>query len=147
MISRVYFIEAGDGGPIKIGLSLDVAARLVTLQASNPLPLRLLATMPGDHGIERELHRRFKGERLNGEWFRGDGEVRRFALSIVTGEAVEQPARKPPPVARPRKAHWRPRHYTRAEWNAMFFVGDGGSIFRSAEAEQVLAHFEKGARR
>ncbi len=72
--SRVYFVEGA--GAIKIGTSTDVRSRLSTLQIASPYELTLLVTIPGDHERERALHDRFDRERLRGEWFRGDGELR-----------------------------------------------------------------------
>lgn len=138
---RIYFIEAGEGGPIKIGVAIDVAARLKDLQAANPTALRLIASIPGDYCQERELHRRFKGERLNGEWFIGNGAVRAFALSLSGTSPDEHAAALDPEPPKPKKRRQREprRFYTREEWHALFFVGDGESIYRSAEAESVFA--------
>jgi len=67
----VYFIQAGEGGPIKIGWAVDPRARLNELQVGCPEPLRLLMTLAGDGGLEAQLHRRFARIRPRGEWFRG----------------------------------------------------------------------------
>lgn len=66
----VYFIQSGDDGPVKIGVAIDPADRLATLQQGNPTPLRLLAVYRGFPFEERQLHEEFAGERLTGEWFR-----------------------------------------------------------------------------
>lgn len=68
----VYFIQAGDGGPIKIGLADDPDARCAFLQVGNHEDLVLLAVRPGSMTDERELHSRFAAGRLRGEWFRAD---------------------------------------------------------------------------
>ena len=68
--SVVYFIQSGgDSGKIKIGVSRGVRSRLAALQTSSGEPLRLLATVPGDRELERELHRKFAAHRRSGEWF------------------------------------------------------------------------------
>lgn len=67
---RVYFIQAGDDGPVKIGYSLNVAKRVVSLQSGNPIPLKVLAVTPGGPDIEGLFHALFSHDRLNGEWFR-----------------------------------------------------------------------------
>lgn len=68
----VYFIQAGEAGPIKIGWTKSVPARFSALQAGNAEPLRLLAVLPGRISYERALHSRFAGLLIRGEWFRPD---------------------------------------------------------------------------
>ena len=41
-------------------------------------PVRLLATMPGDHRHEHLLHQRFSALRVGGEWFLPDGQLCQF---------------------------------------------------------------------
>lgn len=142
----VYFVEAGEGGPIKIGVAIDVAARVKDLQSANPTPLRLIVSIPGGYEEEGRLHRRFADERLNSEWFRGDGEVRALALSLLhaspderTGTAEKEMAPRRREPKRAKKGRTRRRHLTPEQWHALFFVGDSGSVYRSAEAEQVIA--------
>lgn len=66
----LYFIQDGDDGPVKIGLSTQPAKRLSYLQVGNPRTLRLIACWPdSDPDEERELHDFLRGERISGEWF------------------------------------------------------------------------------
>lgn len=65
--SFTYFVQATDGGPIKIGRTNDVEKRLRSLQANCPAKLRWLGWMSGS--MERHLHERFAAHRLHGEWF------------------------------------------------------------------------------
>lgn len=67
---HVYFIQAGDRGPIKIGWSGDVGRRLGELQTANAARLVLLGFVPGTLEDERLWHVRFAEERLEAEWFR-----------------------------------------------------------------------------
>lgn len=55
----IYFLQPVDGGPVKIGQSIDVDARRVQLESHYGTPLALLATMPGGRNEEREIHERF----------------------------------------------------------------------------------------
>jgi hypothetical protein len=72
----VYFIQAKDGGPIKIGYASDARARLRQLQTSHHRRLVLRRVIKsGTPENERELHARFAAHRLVGEWFRADPEV------------------------------------------------------------------------
>lgn len=90
--SLVYFIGY-DGGPIKIGHSVNPTARLVDLQMGSHEDLRILATMPGGLRKERELHRRFAAHRLRGEWFSPVEEVLEFVREVnggrIDGECVQ----------------------------------------------------------
>ena len=66
----VYFIQAGEGGPVKIGWSSNIKVRMESAQVDNPEPLALLAYVPGGPEIEARLHHRFREAHLRGEWFR-----------------------------------------------------------------------------
>lgn len=68
VVSTCYFIGA-DEGPIKIGHSRDVPARLRALQMACPVHLRLLATAPGGEQREAAYHFQFHEYRTHGEWF------------------------------------------------------------------------------
>jgi hypothetical protein len=69
-VSGVYFVQANEGGPIKIGVAIDVRRRLSGLQNGSPMRLHVLGVVPGDRRLEVELHGRFAADRLHGEWFR-----------------------------------------------------------------------------
>jgi T5orf172 domain len=64
----VYFIS-DDSGHIKIGTASDVAIRMRSMQTANATKLRIEATCPGGEPLERDLHQKFAGDRLCGEWF------------------------------------------------------------------------------
>lgn len=76
--SRVYFVRAGDHGFIKVGVAVDVAARIRELQTGNPTKLVLLGTIVGDRSLEAAIHRRFRDSRVRGEWFMGLAGMQRF---------------------------------------------------------------------
>jgi hypothetical protein len=65
----VYFIQAGEGGPVKIGFANNPYERVAGLQTGHPEVLRLRAIMPGSAADEAALHQRFSGTRIRGEWF------------------------------------------------------------------------------
>ena len=79
----VYFIRAGESGPVKIGKADDVMERLAGLQCGNPEPLRLIRTLDGGQFEEYWLHRHYRPLRLRGEWFT-------FCASMLTIEAPGQ---------------------------------------------------------
>jgi hypothetical protein len=72
----VYFIEGA--GLLKIGHTTDPIYRLRALQASSPVSIRLIGSIPGTTDDERSLHARFRPFRDHGEWFRIIGPVAGF---------------------------------------------------------------------
>lgn len=65
----VYFVSAGEGGPIKIGWSQDVSRRIEELQTANAHKLVLLATLKGTMADEARCHDLFRQHRMQSEWF------------------------------------------------------------------------------
>jgi hypothetical protein len=63
----VYFIQGA--GLIKIGVSLYPQERLEALCLWSPVPLKLLAIVPGGYKLETKLHKMFAAFRVHGEWF------------------------------------------------------------------------------
>lgn len=78
----VYFAQADDR--VKIGWSKQVASRIAQLQTGCPSPLKLLGVIPGARGLERQLHERFAGLRLTGEWFRAAPELLDHIATVTT---------------------------------------------------------------
>lgn len=72
---RVYFIEDGPGGDIKIGRSHRVGDRRSDLQTATPRLLRVLAHVNGGPTMEAILRDRFRAYRIHGEWFRRNDEL------------------------------------------------------------------------
>ena len=68
----VYFIQAGDDGSVKIGISADPERRLELLQGAHYEELVLLAYRPGTLAMEKRLHSKFAAWRIRGEWFEAD---------------------------------------------------------------------------
>jgi len=65
----VYFIQCEVTGRIKIGRAKNPRRRLSEVQTGSPTKLRLVGTIPGGRSEELELHAKFTGARLHGEWF------------------------------------------------------------------------------
>lgn len=72
---RVYFIENGPGGDIKIGRSRRLHDRVADLQTGTPQLLRVLAHVNGGATMEGILRDRFRPHRIHGEWFRRNDEL------------------------------------------------------------------------
>ena len=79
--SVVYFIQEGNDGPIKIGVSDNVQARLQKLQTAHAKRLRLLYTMPGTQQDERRMHYAFEALRIQNEWFAPEPELINWLVS------------------------------------------------------------------
>ena len=80
--SVVYFVQAGKLGPVKIGTTTDINARLLDLQCANPDKLTLLGTLPGNADTERALHQAFAAHNIRGEWFRPASQLMIFIARL-----------------------------------------------------------------
>ncbi len=78
----VYFLRAGDSGPIKIGFTSGrVGYRLQKLKTGCPWPIVIIGSLPGERKHERYVHRVLMKHRMEGDW---------FAPSAETCEKVEE---------------------------------------------------------
>lgn len=68
-MSLVYFMQAGQDGPIKIGVALDIRKRFAGLVSGCPDPLIVLGHISGDRKLEQRLHRVLRDSRRHQEWF------------------------------------------------------------------------------
>lgn len=76
----IYFMLCGSF--VKIGWATDPTGRKKALQTGNPYDIKILATMPGDQGYEKDLHRLFKSCHHRGEWFVYGHELTRFLTNL-----------------------------------------------------------------
>ena len=85
----VYFIRAGENGPIRIGFSTQIFMRKKSLVPWSPYPLTLLAEIPdGTMAIEAMLHRRFHQYRFNRDWFSPAPEILSLIDEVKRGGTV-----------------------------------------------------------
>lgn len=87
----LYFIQAADNGPIKIGFASSPETRRNDLQSGNHLLLRLLVAVPGGRRAEELAHAAFVASRIRGEWFRAEPsllELIRRLDAIMSAEAA-----------------------------------------------------------
>lgn len=83
---RIYFIQRGTSGPIKIGAASNVERRLTSLQCACSEPLHLLHAVDQSDGItERSFHRMFRHLNRGGEWFAPDHELLNFIAKLTHG--------------------------------------------------------------
>lgn len=82
----VYFVQAGDNGPVKIGHSRgDIETRIQGMQIHNHEELRLLGVRPGTMSLEKRIHRTLAAHHLRGEWYRPRPEVLAAAMGELVG--------------------------------------------------------------
>lgn len=90
MTGFVYFIQAGDNGPVKVGWARDVSHRLRDHQIGNPYDLSVIATvMASRRALEGEFHRALRGYHMRGEWFRWAHPFSAMVKKIAAGELDE----------------------------------------------------------
>lgn len=76
----IYFIHGETTKKIKIGFT-DAPifeGRFQPMKSSSPDRLSFLGGMPGDRGIERELHKKFQSCHSHGEWYFESKEIYDF---------------------------------------------------------------------
>jgi hypothetical protein len=92
MTGYVYFLQAGEGGPIKIGFSASsVERRLHGNQVGCPAPLTLLGVIEGDVQLERRFHVAFRSCALRGEWFKPHRRLISFIRTVARPLAAPRP--------------------------------------------------------
>lgn len=80
--SLVYFIQGDNSGAVKIGITTDLDRRLRELQVATAETLAVIGQVPGGREMERELHERFKDQRLTGEWFVPSGDLLAYIATV-----------------------------------------------------------------
>jgi hypothetical protein len=76
----MYAIQAGEDGPIKLGVTRKPSDRLATLQVGNAAELRGLAAWRILPLEEKQIHDEYAYARIRGEWFRPVPELVEFVL-------------------------------------------------------------------
>jgi uncharacterized protein YozE (UPF0346 family) len=86
-VSKIYFIQSGTSGPIKIGYTASsVERRLSNLQTGHPEKLILLVSIEGNRSLEKQLHNQFNNHHLIGEWFHPHSIILSFIDEIKKKE-------------------------------------------------------------
>jgi hypothetical protein len=90
-MTNLYFIRCQKF--VKIGIAVDVPARLVQLQTGNPHALTVLAVQQDvAETLEGRMHTAFLEDHHNGEWFRFSRTLRKIVLLIRAGARPETAA-------------------------------------------------------
>ena len=82
--ATIYFVQAGEGGPIKIGIATNLKGRLAIMRSDNPAQIKTLWTILGTMDEEHNLHRWFAHLRVRGEWFTPGPELLEFIEHLST---------------------------------------------------------------
>lgn len=106
----IYFIQAGETGPIKIGYTSGTAAgRMIALQTCSPFKLRCLGEVYGGPSLEGQVHAHLAEFRTCGEWFAPEDAVHETLEALQAGTfspaiELQRPAEKDcsPPSPRAR---------------------------------------------
>lgn len=90
----VYFIQAEQGGPIKIGRAWDPEKRIREVQCGNPyrLVLRHAEKTDDPSDLENRLHRWFAEYRMEGEWFQAHPVIADLGRCIPDPGLADAPA-------------------------------------------------------
>jgi len=68
--TNIYFIQAINGGLVKIGQADNPASRLKSHQCGSPVFLQIIKVIENvESSVERKLHKQFSKFRKHGEWF------------------------------------------------------------------------------
>ena len=82
----VYFArQLGGFGPVKIGCSGWPERRLVDLMQWSPIPLEIVAKMPGNEALEWRFHARFLDQHSHREWFHPSRQLDETILQVRAG--------------------------------------------------------------
>ena len=84
---HLYAIKpVGLPGPIKLGCSMMPETRLRALAAWSPIPLEIVARVPGTTQDEAALHELLRADRTHGEWHRPSSAVQGVVRSMAQGQ-------------------------------------------------------------
>lgn len=88
-VPRIYFIKpVGQDGPIKIGFSNFDKARLGAMMSWSPVPLEIIASVPGSLALEKQVHDCFADCHSHREWFRAEPQLLDFIQKVKSGIAI-----------------------------------------------------------
>lgn len=89
----VYFVQRVSGGPIKIGYSSNLQARMASISTATPEKLLLLASARGCVDDEKRMHSLLSSHHVHKEWFEDCAAVRECIEHVLaTGELPGTPS-------------------------------------------------------
>lgn len=92
----IYFIQMGEGGPVKIGRSRNVRSRLVTFHTMLPGEPIVLGVIDAadEANAERALHARFRAAAIRNEWFAPTPDLLAYIAEHAVQFAFKAPRRR-----------------------------------------------------
>jgi len=93
---KVYLLQHGARGPIKIGRAANPEKRVASLQTACPYEMRLLVVVDNaTKAVERGLHHKFAKYWIRGEWFRPSREILDWVAAFPDVDIPELPSSWP----------------------------------------------------
>ena len=87
----IYFIQAENGGLVKIGYTENLDKRFRIIQAHSPERMRIIGKIKGSMATEEEIHSKFARDRRHGEWF----ELSKRLMQLIELHGYEGPEQFP----------------------------------------------------
>lgn len=84
--SCVYILKSGNYYKIGVTLDTSIIKRVQQLQIGNPIRIELLSktgTIPNAYEIEKQLHKKYKNNRVRGEWLTLSNEELSEVFSVI----------------------------------------------------------------
>jgi hypothetical protein len=78
----IYFLKSKKTNFLKIGTSTNISNRVKSLDAANPMDLKIEAVLQGSFQTESGLHDLFSHLNRKGEWFKINDEMKYFIRAI-----------------------------------------------------------------
>jgi len=90
----IYFVQAGEDGPVKIGSAVHLDRRLSTLQTASAIALSIIGAFRAPGAMEGTMQdlAATLSERLRGEWFSGSASLVALAEHMDRSPTGRRPA-------------------------------------------------------
>jgi hypothetical protein len=115
MSKFVYFMRpVGMTTPVKIGCSDMPMQRLAALSCWSPFPLEIVATIPGNFVLERNIHACLWDMHSHREWFNDDGRIAAIIDKLLAGVPIHKAMDLSARIRRSANGnHWKQRPETK----------------------------------
>ena len=88
-LRTIYFLQLGNNGPVKIGITKYLEPRIQSIQGCVPVPLQLVLTLRGNRLLEKKLHDRFAKYKIQGEWYELGDALRDFINEQIQANDID----------------------------------------------------------
>lgn len=135
-MSAIYFIEAVGTGWVKVGWAKRPSSRISDLQTGSPIPLRVIAEIPGPVSLERRAHRAL-GKGGSGEWFPRQEAMALLRLSRRAGLAAATDAIIRSKQSDMRSSRWANRFIEKATRRVAAQIGAHALAIASSDCQRL----------